>query len=149
MLFILFGWGLSSCTYRYFGPNDPIFFHEGQTCAPAAKGDVQFHTFVAIVHSMDVRKWLFIDINRSDYRVAARVGGCMYPTGMTIVVSPTGKVTLFRSNPVEISRAHARRLSRWIDQLEKTFYHYRCQTTASLLSQVDKYWIKPRLLPHP
>ena len=110
------------------------------------KGDLQFHAFVAIVHSLDVEKWLLISIDSARFRVVARVGGCRFPTILNIAVDSEGIITISRSSPYRISRVHAIWMRQGMAQLEKTFLRYRCKSTKSLLEQVEKYWIKPRLL---
>ncbi len=137
---------LTSCLYRYLGPNHPITFNFQKPCLPLKKGDLQFHAFVAIVHSLDVEKWLLISIDRARFGVVARVGGCRFPTIMNIVVDSEGIITISRSSPYRISRVHAIWIRRGMAQLEKTFLRYRCKSIKSLLEQVEKYWIKPRLL---
>ena len=136
---------LSSCTNRYLSPSYPITFNSKHSCLALEKRDLQFQSFVAIVHSLDVQKWLFIAIDRAGYKVVAQVGGCMYPTRMNITVDPEGLITFSRSHPGKISRVHANWLHRWMTQLERTFHLYRCQSIGSLLEQVERYWVKPRL----
>ena len=139
---------LTACLYKYLGPNHQITLNSRQPCLPLDKSELQFHAFVAIVHSMDVEKWLLIRIDRPRFRVVARVGGCRFPTIMNIAVDAEGIISISRSSPHRISRVHAIRMRRGMVQLEKTFLRYRCKSTKTLLEQVEKYWIKPQLLGH-
>jgi hypothetical protein len=136
----------TSCSYRYLDKNHPIYFNSLKPCPALDQGDLQFHAFVAIVHSLDVEKWLLMRIDRAQYKVVARVGGCRFPTIMHIAVNTQGIITISRSSPYRISRIHAMRMRRCMDQLEKTFLRYQCRSTKSLLEKVEKYWIRPRLL---
>ena len=137
---------IASCSYRYLDSNHPAYFNPIKPCLLLDKRGLQFHAFVAIVHSLDIEKWLLLTIDRAHYRVVARVGGCRFPTLMNIVVDSRGLISISRSSPSRISRVHAIRMRRAVAALEKTFLRYRCQSIKSLLEKVEKFWIRPRLL---
>ena len=137
---------LASCSYRYLDSSHQVYFNRQKPCLPLDKGDLQFHAFVAIVHSLDIEKWLLMSIDRTQYKVVARVGGCRFPTIVNIAVDSGGVVTITRSRQYRISRVRAIRMRRVMAHLKKTFLRYRCQSIKTLLEQVEKYWIRPRLL---
>jgi hypothetical protein len=123
-----------------------MFFNALKPCPTLDQGDPQFHAFVAIVHSMDIEKWLLMRIDRAQYKAVAKVGGCKFPTIMNISVNRKGIITISRSSSYRISRIHAIWMRRSMGQLEKTFIRYQCQSTESILEKIEKYWIRPQLL---